>query len=317
MIKILTYDITTTTAITLCTLFFADTSKENHRPRSNSMGIAQYSKGVSVVILSTENTIHRFPEMVGAVGIIHEVPVHPITWFKVGFPSGKIYTFRPSCFKLNDGSEEIKQTVKLPTSFAINHNIKKLLINKDKDQHIDTDFSIGMSVSIKSGEFTGEKGEVVRTSNGWIQVQTSLGKVAKRSHELEYEKNTEKYIENLTEFYHNNPSRPRSLSDVTSVSNNSEYSKCSIPSIASSPIISRPIRNQRSVPNPHIHETKPQTFGIENRFKKRKRTDSLSGIGFSYLITKYIHPNTNMNKKCGYSSIHMYHIYSMLKFLPL
>jgi hypothetical protein len=31
---------------------------------------------VSVVILSTENTIHRFPGMVGEVGVIHEVKMH-------------------------------------------------------------------------------------------------------------------------------------------------------------------------------------------------------------------------------------------------
>jgi hypothetical protein len=53
-----------------------ETSKENHRPRSNSMGIAQYTKGVSVVILGTENTIHRFPGMVGVVGVIHEVCIY-------------------------------------------------------------------------------------------------------------------------------------------------------------------------------------------------------------------------------------------------
>jgi hypothetical protein len=28
------------------TLLFVETSKENHRPRSNSMGIAQYTKGI-------------------------------------------------------------------------------------------------------------------------------------------------------------------------------------------------------------------------------------------------------------------------------
>jgi hypothetical protein len=31
--------------------------------------------------------------------------------------------------------------------------------------------------------------QVVRTSNGWIQVLTSVGKIAKRSHELECAKN--------------------------------------------------------------------------------------------------------------------------------
>eukprot|EP00596_Hydrurales_sp_CCMP1899_P008969 CAMPEP_0119037760 /NCGR_PEP_ID=MMETSP1177-20130426/6248_1 /TAXON_ID=2985 /ORGANISM="Ochromonas sp, Strain CCMP1899" /LENGTH=371 /DNA_ID=CAMNT_0006999415 /DNA_START=92 /DNA_END=1204 /DNA_ORIENTATION=- len=223
-----------------------ETSKENHRPRSNSMGIAQYTKGVSVVILGTENTIHRFPGMVGVVGVIHEVPVHPITWFKIEFPSGKIFTFRPSCFKLNDGTEEVKAAVKSPSAYSIHHIKKDKVFNKDKDQHIDIDFTIGMTVSIKSGDLMGEKGEVVRTSNGWIQVLTSVGKIAKRSHELECAKN------DIIQY----GIRPRSVSDVTSDSND----------VSDSDTISPPKRMRHTK-----HHQKPK-----NTYLKRKYNDQTS-----------------------------------------
>ena len=168
-----------------------DIPKENHRPRSNSnLGISHFTKGVSVIILRTDNVLHRVPHLVGVEGVIKEVPVHPITWFKIEFPSGQIATFRPSAFKLNDGKdEEVHRPSKKPTAFSASFNqiyAKKTQPSKEKDRSNEHDYAIGMQVVIRSGELKGELGEVLKASNGWIQVSTALGRVAKRAHELEY-----------------------------------------------------------------------------------------------------------------------------------
>ena len=169
----------------------ADIQKENHRPRSNSnVGIAHFTKGVAVIILRTDNVLHRVPHLVGVVGIIKEVPVHPITWFKIEFPSGQVATFRPSAFKLNDGKdEEVQRPSKKPTAFSANFNLlhsKKHVSVKKEDRSSEYEYTAGMQVIIRSGELSGERGEVLKSSNGWIQVITALGKVAKRAHELDF-----------------------------------------------------------------------------------------------------------------------------------
>ena len=173
----------------------SDIPKENHRPRSNSnIGIAHFTKGVSVIILRTDNVLHRVPHLVGVVGIIKEVPVHPITWFKIEFPSGQVATFRPSAFKLNDGKdEEVHRPSKKPTAFSTTYHqlYTKKTSTKDKEKSNDFEYTVGMHVSIRSGELSGESGEVLKSSNGWIQVLTPLGRVAKRAHELDnYDSNS-------------------------------------------------------------------------------------------------------------------------------
>lgn len=171
-------------------LHLADVQKENHRARSNSnVGIAHFTKGVSVIILRTDNVLHRVPHLVGVVGIIKEVPVHPITWFKIEFPSGQVATFRPSAFKLNDGKdEEVQRPSKKPTAFSANYNqlYSKKNLSSKIDKSNEHEYAAGMQVVIRSGELSGERGEVLKSSNGWIQVITPLGKVAKRAHELDF-----------------------------------------------------------------------------------------------------------------------------------
>ena len=185
--------------------FLTDAPKENHRPRSNSnVGISHFTKGVSVIILRTDNVLHRVPHLVGVVGIIKEVPVHPVTWFKIEFPSGQVATFRPSAFKLNDGKdEELPRPSKKPTAFSA--SLSHMYSKKSTKEHksMDYDYAVGMHVSIRSGELCGETGEVLKSSNGWIQVLTPLGRVAKRAHELEYSSRTS----SLTDTYQNSITR--------------------------------------------------------------------------------------------------------------
>ena len=49
----------------------------------------------SRVRISAQGT-HKSPHLNGVEGVIHAMPVHPTTWFKVQFPSGEIATFRSS-----------------------------------------------------------------------------------------------------------------------------------------------------------------------------------------------------------------------------
>jgi len=165
---------------------FNVTPVEHHeqRPRSvSNVGIAHFQKGVAVKIIGTENVLQRIPHLVGVVGTIKEVPVHPTTWFKIEFPSGQIATFRPSAFKLDDGRDDdiIPRPPKKTTTPAV-YKVKDVaLVLKDNESQ----FALGMRVRIKSGDLTGAIGEIMRFGNGWIQVLTAQGKIAKRAHELD------------------------------------------------------------------------------------------------------------------------------------
>lgn len=161
------------------------TEHTEQRPRAlSNVGIAHFVKGVAVKILGTNNVLQRVPHLVGVVGHIKDVPVHPITWFKIEFPTGQVVTFRPSAFKLDDGRDEVivnKPLKKAPTPEP--HEGKKPApLTKDSD----SDFTVGMRVRIRSGELSGATGEIMRFGNGWIQVLTSEGKTAKRAHELDF-----------------------------------------------------------------------------------------------------------------------------------
>lgn len=157
----------------------------DQRPRAlSNVGIAHFVKGVAVKILGTNNVLQRVPHLVGMVGNIKDVPVHPITWFKIEFPSGQVVTFRPSAFKLDDGNDEVvinKPSKK--TTPPVLHEINKVILAGKESE---SEFSVGMRVRIRSGELSGATGEIMRFGNGWIQVLTSEGKIAKRAHELDF-----------------------------------------------------------------------------------------------------------------------------------
>jgi transcription antitermination factor NusG len=80
-----------------------------------------------------------------------------------------------TCIYIYTGTEEVKEPIKPSSVFSINHIKKeKPFIHKEKDQHIDTDFTIGMKVSIKSGDLMGEKGEVYTYLNIYIYIYICL-----------------------------------------------------------------------------------------------------------------------------------------------
>jgi hypothetical protein len=190
------------------------------RPRSNtcpnlhcSSNSRKLKYGSKVIILGTDNVEQRVPQYVGAEATIVDVPgmplsplssfllsvahplpsVHPATWYKVQFSDGAIVTFRPSALKLasecelsSDGTlpsfhfvQPTKHTRVRSSSSSSADGSKNLLSN------INPDFWPSCKVKILSGKYSGQTALVKCSGNGWVQLDTPLGEVAKRATELE------------------------------------------------------------------------------------------------------------------------------------
>lgn len=135
-------------------------------------------KGSRVMIHRTENVSQRAPQLIGQTGIVTEVPQHPNTWFKVQFEDGKIYTFRPSALRLATKADAKALQTKRAAQ-AKDFGETTLLSS------IDADTWVNQTVRIKGGRFAGYTGRVLRSGNGWVQLATSMGEVAKRAYELQ------------------------------------------------------------------------------------------------------------------------------------
>jgi hypothetical protein len=135
--------------------------------------------GSAVVIVSTDNVQQRAPQRVGERGIIKEVPVHPITWFKVEFEDGKVLAFRLSAL-LPAGESTATSSRSKP--YIPLHKIfrQEAGIASDK-RGVEAD----TFVRIIKGKQMGETGRVIKSGNGWVQLGTAAGEVAKRMHEVE------------------------------------------------------------------------------------------------------------------------------------
>lgn len=127
--------------------------------------------------------------------------MHPSTWFKVKFDNGKIVTFRPSALRLvSDGTtvdanytpppKKPKAHCR-PRSNSLKSEKSSLHINVPTDgsskiltaTHPDT--WPGCKVRILSGRMTGHTVKVLGSGNGWVQLESSYGELAKRANELE------------------------------------------------------------------------------------------------------------------------------------
>jgi len=180
----------------------------------NAMHILSPSKstrlklGSRVIILGTDNVEQRVPQYVGMQATIVVVPVHPATWFKVKFDNGKIVTFRPSALRLvSDGtsatsssshggiegsplikkvkvvnrqrSNSLKLHDKTPPPTILLNGKTRLLTS------IHLDKWRGCKVRITSGRLTGHTVTVLGAGNGWVQLESPYGELAKRANELE------------------------------------------------------------------------------------------------------------------------------------
>jgi hypothetical protein len=138
--------------------------------------------GAVVSIVATENVQQRAPQRVGERGVIKEVPVHPITWFRVEFVDGKVLAFRPSALQPVKTSSSTAKTLLAfpPLAHSDASSVENKLCVGVSDYSI-----INQRVRICRGRLAGELGTVVKSGNGWVQLMTPSGEVAKRMHEVE------------------------------------------------------------------------------------------------------------------------------------
>ena len=131
--------------------------------------------------------------------------VHPCTWFKIKFSDGEVFTFRPSALVgVSDGyNPETGEGIIYRNPSAKYSPPDKALFKLNGDKHIltpvkahnpnpkwlsdlDGDLWVGARVRVTTGRMKSHEGVVLRSGNGWVQVETAtFGEVAKRAHELE------------------------------------------------------------------------------------------------------------------------------------
>ena len=172
-----------------------------------NQNVTLLTKGARVQLLPTTDVMHRLPYLIGKTGIIKETPLHHIHWYKVELDDGTIISLRPSALQLsNDDSDNAIKTnnsnggssSEVPASnvfklkaIASNDSIvssksgqkikRKLLSDTDPETWV------GRKVKIIKEKLVGSIGVVLRSGNGWVQVETDCieGEIAKRAYELE------------------------------------------------------------------------------------------------------------------------------------
>ena len=133
--------------------------------------------------------------------------MHPATWYKIQFPDGRVVTFRPSALRLTSDltshPEELEydeappNKKKKPTrarsrtlSMGSNGSTRRLTA-------VDSENWTDCQVRIQSGKLAGQVASVKASGNGWVQLDTPYGEVAKRASDLEILRNGEASGETL------------------------------------------------------------------------------------------------------------------------
>ena len=98
-------------------------------------------KGQRVVIFANDTVMNRSPHLVGQIGTVVAVPVHPVTWFKVEFDDKSVHTFRPSALKaipvgVTEPSEIVTNLVDSAKHSATNYvNYREVNQRETKSHH--------------------------------------------------------------------------------------------------------------------------------------------------------------------------------------
>lgn len=147
--------------------------------------------------VSLSMDLQRTPHLVGQIGYVHEVPVHPATWFKVRFNDGSLHTFRPSALRLSSvPEEEMVESTSYGTINATKRREREAPIVKRAPAVRPSNFATissgsdfemrsGATVRIVNGRWCGQIANVLHSSNGWVQLTTNLGDIAKRATDLQ------------------------------------------------------------------------------------------------------------------------------------
>ncbi|KAJ1448248.1 hypothetical protein M885DRAFT_590975 [Pelagophyceae sp. CCMP2097] len=169
-------------------------------------------RGTLVSVRATDNAQARAPHLVGRVGTVKEVPAHPNTWFKVEFAADCVFTFRPSALRRvqangsgseaesagrkrfkggsDDDDESEPRLVKGKPLTAKEKKLVGVAAGAKESRllsysSLDAEKWVGLHVRIKAGRLAGSAGRILRSGNGWVQLRTQQGEVAKRAYELE------------------------------------------------------------------------------------------------------------------------------------
>lgn len=215
----------------------SDISPIHRMAASPSQSTLVLKPGTRVLILATENVVQRCPIYVNTIGIVKEAPVHPATWFKVQFHDDKVLTFRPSALQPVDDNDKpladyvVKSTVprhsRVPKDNSDNNSVEKaprrVVVSRPVDgtpekeikslQETDHEKWVGQRVIITAGKQKGAVGIVRSTGNGWIQIDTNMGEVAKRVYELAIynENETKNYTNSSSDFQRSHPTMKHSF----------------------------------------------------------------------------------------------------------